>query len=74
MYKPKEIWNHITRKAELSGFMVNTKKGKNYEVYIDGDDIVQVDDKTGKERKITFSSFQRYVTKIKKNLKKNRTN
>ena len=46
---------------------------KLFEVYIDGEKIYQVDDKTGKDRSITRKTFQDYVAEVKKDLKNSRS-
>ena len=74
-----KVFNELKPKAQnelIWKRLRNTKPkvkagGTVYEVYVDGNKIVQVNDKTGKESDLTRSSWNRYLTEIRK---KNRSN
>jgi len=66
-YQAQEIWSSIEA-AGTDGILVQTSD-KTFNVYIDGNKIVQIDDKTGREQSRKYRTFQDYVTKIKKSIK-----
>jgi hypothetical protein len=66
-YQAKEIWKEIEATG-TDGVSVQVSN-ETYIVYIDGEKIVQKNDKTGRDKQRKFSTFLRYVTNVKNYIK-----
>ena len=59
----RELWEAIPEDPYHETVSVGSKV---FEVYRDGDRLVQIRDSDGQERSIAFSTFQNYVTEIRR--------